>query len=113
MIRNDNLSKIEPDHMPIGQYRKNMPFSNHIIDIEPGDCFYAYSDGITDQFDNTNEQKFGRKQLYELLLDNYQKPFDEQLECYSNAFEHWRTEGPKKTLAEQTDDVLLVGIRIG
>ena len=112
MIRDNNLTKIEPDHMPIGKYSKNTSFTNHIIEIEQGDCFYAYSDGITDQFDNSNEQKFGRKRLYELLLDNYQRPFNEQLECYKNSFEQWRNEGPNDSPAEQTDDILLVGIRI-
>lgn len=112
MIRDNNLTKIECDHMPIGKYNKNTPFTNHVIELEKGDCFFAYSDGITDQFDNSNEQKFGRKKLYGLLLDNYQKPFTEQFDIYKNAFESWRMDGPRETPTEQTDDVVLVGIKI-
>ncbi len=112
MIRNNSLTKIECDHMPIGKYNKNTPFTNHVIELEKGDCFFAYSDGITDQFNNSNEQKFGRKKLYGLLLDNYQKPFTEQFDIYKNAFESWRMDGPRETPAEQTDDVVLVGIKI-
>ncbi len=112
MIRNNSLTKIECDHMPIGKYNKNTPFTNHVIELEKGDCFFAYSDGITDQFDNSNEQKFGRKKLYGLLLDNYQKPFTEQFDIYKNAFESWRMDGPRETPTEQTDDVVLVGIKI-
>ena len=112
MLRNNSLTKIESDHMPIGKYNKNTPFTNHVIELEKGDCFFAYSDGITDQFDNSNEQKFGRKKLYGLLLDNYQKPFTEQFDIYKNAFESWRMDGPRETPTEQTDDVVLVGIKI-
>ncbi len=112
MLRNNSLTKIECDHMPIGKYNKNTPFTNHVIELEKGDCFFAYSDGITDQFDNSNEQKFGRKKLYGLLLDNYQKPFTEQFDIYKNAFESWRMDGPRETPTEQTDDVVLVGIKI-
>ena len=112
MIRDNSLTKIECDHMPIGKYNKNTPFTNHVIELEKGDCFFAYSDGITDQFDNSNEQKFGRKKLYGLLLDNYQKPFTEQFDIYKNAFESWRMDGPRETPTEQTADVVLVGIKI-
>ena len=112
MIRDNSLTKIECDHMPIGKYNKNTPFTNHVIELEKGDCFFTYSDGITDQFDNSNEQKFGRKKLYGLLLDNYQKPFTEQFDIYKNAFESWRMDGPRETPTEQTDDVVLVGIKI-
>ena len=112
MLRNNSLTKIEPDHMPIGKYSKNTPFTNHVIEFEKGDCFFAYSDGITDQFDNSNEHKFGRKKLYDLLLNNYQKPFTEQFDIYKDAFESWRMDGPRETPAEQTDDVVLVGIKI-
>ncbi len=114
MVRDNNLTKIDSDRMNIGVYGKDAQFTNHVINIEPGDCFYAYSDGITDQFNNIgDDQKFGRRRLYEMLLDNSQKPFDEQMKTYTDAFSQWRQADPQKQPAEQTDDVLLVGIRIG
>ena len=111
MIRKGNLTKIEPDKMPIGIHGRTAPFTNHTIEIERGDYFYAYSDGITDQFSNDN-QKFGRKRLYEMLLTNYEKPFNEQLITYKNTFNQWRQTNAQLPPAEQTDDVLLVGIKI-
>ena len=113
MIRDGKLTKIEPDRMPIGLYGRTAPFTNHAIDIEPGDYFYAYSDGITDQFSNRDDkQKFGRNRLYEMLLANYNKPFSEQLQTFRNAFMQWRQSNAQLPPAEQTDDVLLVGIKI-
>ena len=113
MVRNNDLTKIEPDRMNIGVYGREEPFTNHAIDIEPGDRFYAYSDGITDQFNNTgDDQKFGRRRLYEMLLENYAAPFAEQLQAYQRTFEQWRQSDTSIAPAEQTDDVLLVGIRI-
>ena len=113
MIRDGELTKIEPDRMPIGLHGRTAPFTNHTIEIKQGDYFYAYSDGITDQFSNSDDkQKFGRNRLYEMLLTNYSKPFNEQLQTYRNAFTQWRQLNTKLPPADQTDDVLLVGIKI-
>lgn len=113
MVRNNELTKFDPDRMNIGIYGKDEQFTNHEIEIEPGDCFYAYSDGITDQFCNTGEdQKFGRRRLYEMLLENSTASFDEQLQTYQRTFEQWRQSDASKAPASQTDDVLLVGIKI-
>ena len=113
MIRDGNLTKIEPDRMPIGIHGRTAPFTNHTIETEKGDYFYAYSDGITDQFSNSaDDQKFGRKRLYEMLLTNYQRPFNEQLQIFKSAFNQWKQSDAKLPPAAQTDDVLLVGIKI-
>ena len=114
IIRNDELSVLEPNRMPIGTYvGKQASFTNHIVDIEPGDTIYAYSDGFTDQFCNTDSfEKFGRRRLYSMLLDNYKKPFDEQHTIFNDTFEKWRRNNPEGVVTEQTDDVLLVGIRV-
>jgi len=113
MIRNDELTKIEPNRMPIGIYNKKNLFTNNVIDIQSGDTFYAYSDGITDQFRSShNYEKFGRKRLYSLLLDNYDKPFDQQKKIFQKTLDEWRRQTPDEEMSEQTDDMLIVGIRI-
>ena len=113
MIRKGELKKIEPDRMTIGLSGRVLPFTNHVIEIEPGDYFYAYSDGITDQFSNSDDyQKFGRSRLHEMLIANHRKPFGEQLQIYRNAFTQWRQTNVQLPIADQTDDVLLVGIAI-
>ena len=114
MIRDNELTKVEPDRMPIGIYGRTAPFTNHTIEIKQGDYFYAYSDGITDQFSNrADKQKFGRNRLYEMLLANHNKSFGDQLQILRNAFSQWRQSNTQLPPAEQTDDVLLVGIKIG
>ena len=114
MIRNGELTKIEPDRMPIGFHERIVPFTNHVIEIEAGDYFYAYSDGITDQFNNSSDnRKFGRARLHKMLLDNCLKPFGEQLQIYKDAFSQWRQSDTQLPPADQIDDVLLVGITIG
>lgn len=114
IIRNDNLTILEPNRMPLGTYAGRLaPFTNRTFDIEPGDIIYAYSDGITDQFcDYDNFEKFGRRRLYNLLLDNYQSSFDEQYQTLKNSFEQWMRNNPQGTPTEQTDDVLIVGIKV-
>lgn len=113
MLRNDELTKFEPNRMPIGIYNKHNSFTNNVIDIQSGDTFYAYSDGITDQFGNgSNIEKFGRNRLYSLLLNNYNKSFSEQKQILLNAFDQWTHSNPKQPKSEQIDDMLLIGIRV-
>ncbi len=113
MVRNNELTKFEPNRMPIGIYNKHNSFTNNVIDIQPGDTFYAYSDGITDQFRNSSSiEKFGRHRLYSILLDNYYKPFSEQKQILLDAFNNWRQSDTQKTPVEQIDDMLLIGIRV-
>lgn len=113
LIRNNELTQIKGDKMPIGIcYGVNSSFTNHTVELQDGDCIYAYTDGITDQFKSGDSfQKFGRQKLFELLLENHQKPFSEQKTIYSNAIEQWRVGGENET-SMQTDDMLLVGIKI-
>lgn len=115
MARSGAITQIEADRMPIGIYAgQDRDFTNHIIDVQIGDTFYLYTDGITDQFNNEkNGRKFSRRRLHELLQNNHMKSFTEQTHIYEDALYNWRTiDKDNPTPAVQTDDILMVGIRI-
>jgi len=107
-IRNNELIEIKADKMPIGisLVSNDKPFTNHLINIQPNDCFYLFSDGYADQFGGPNDKKFTYKRLKELFLSIHQLNFDEQYQKVSQTFEEWKGKN------EQTDDVLVIGFKV-
>ncbi len=114
-IRNGKLTEYKGDRMPISYLSPNpRPFETIKIDVEPGDTFFIYSDGITDQFgynEKGDQSKFSGRRLQRVLIENCEKPLNEQKSAIENAIDNWRSPSSKRTLA-QTDDIILMGFRI-
>lgn len=112
LLRRGELLQFEADRMPIGaNMNVNKPFTNNIIDIEPNDIVYLYTDGITDQFKADDDAaKFTAPRLRELIMANYHKPFPQQKTAIEKAIDDWRT-SPTGEMIHQTDDMLLVGVK--
>ncbi|MGN0029799.1 MAG: PP2C family protein-serine/threonine phosphatase [Marinilabiliaceae bacterium] len=83
------------------------PFANTRLDVVAGDSVYIASDGFVSQFGGPENQKFKRKRLEALLAEVHSLPADEQKEVIGRRFDEW------KGSCDQTDDVLLIGVRIG
>ncbi|MCQ2250058.1 MAG: SpoIIE family protein phosphatase [Bacteroidales bacterium] len=114
IVRNGDIIEHKGDRMPVGYHiRKNAPFTNNIIKIQPGDVLYMFSDGITDQFGGMEENKckYGVKRFRDLLLSMSQKPFDEQKSIMEDTMNQWRLK-PDGSLESQLDDQIVVGVRI-
>jgi serine phosphatase RsbU (regulator of sigma subunit) len=67
---------------------------------------YAFSDGYADQFGEANNKKFMRKRFKEILTSISIQEIDEQEKTLHETFNAW------KGSMEQTDDLLVIGIRI-
>ncbi len=83
LIRNNELSEIKGDRMPVGVHSKSFTdkkFTNHEIYLKTGDVFYIFSDGYQDQFGGKRERKFMIKNLRKLLLEIHTKPMNKQKE---------------------------------
>jgi serine phosphatase RsbU (regulator of sigma subunit) len=102
----NNLEIIKPDRMPIGIYPEMCSFKNNHLKVNKGDCLYLFSDGYQDQHGGPAKKKFRPGQLRELILSIYEKPMQEQQGILNITFENWKGE------EEQTDDVLVLGIRL-
>ena len=107
LIRDNEVQVLKPDHMPVGIYTHLDPFQCTTIDIQHGDCIYTFSDGFQDQFGIETNKKFMGRRLRELLLEIHQQPMAEQKKILNVVYEEWR--GPA---SNQTDDVVLMGVRI-
>jgi len=106
-IRNNELTIIKGDRMPIGIHlNSNTPFTNHTIKVEGGDSFYIFSDGMADQFGGPENKKLKNIALQQLLMKANNHPFAAQQKLIENAFDEWKGEN------EQVDDLLLIGFKV-
>lgn len=106
MIRNNELTEIEADRMPIAIYDNMFPFTKNEISLQTGDTFYIFSDGYIDQFGGPDHKKFKMKQFKQLLLNIHQLPMSLQKEKISKTFEEWRGD------SKQIDDIVVVGLTV-
>ena len=103
--RNNEVTEYEGDWMPIGIHdRVNEPFTNYIIDIQPGDKVYMFSDGFPDQFGGPRGKKYMYKRFKEFILSIHEKPMVEQHELIEQEGIQWRGE------QEQIDDQIIMGL---
>ncbi|MDP4267739.1 MAG: response regulator [Bacteroidota bacterium] len=95
------------DQMPIGIHpNDNNNFMNYDIDIKEGDILYLFSDGYISQFGGDKNKKFLVKRFKDLLTSIIEMPMTEQKKILDKTLTEWQGTN------EQTDDVLVVGIKI-
>ena len=113
IIRGGGMLEYFPDKMHIGfEPRKPESYTNHRIDIQTDDTIYLFTDGFGNQFSNEERgMKFTPDRLKKLLRTNSGKTFAEQKTIIEDALMKWRTSGLGH-VCPQTDDQLLIGIRI-
>jgi len=100
------LIHLKADRQPIGIHLNEKEFTNHVFQLQGGDCLYSFSDGYVDQFGGETGEKFKQKRFKDLLLSVQGKSMFEQKQILEQAFVKW-----KRDLA-QIDDVLVMGIKI-
>jgi serine phosphatase RsbU (regulator of sigma subunit) len=81
-------------------------FTKHEFVLLPGDTVYLFSDGFADQFGGDTGKKLKTSKFKELLLAMRDKSVKEQRATLESSFLNWKGD------LEQTDDVLVIGIRI-
>lgn len=105
--KNGSLEEIKADKMPVGYSGVELkPYTNHSVKMEQGDSFYIFTDGYADQFGGKDNKKFKYKQFKDLLVTINSKSMRSQKEILNETIENW------KGTNEQTDDILVIGIRI-
>ena len=91
LVRDSKLMKYPPDRMPIGiHFISFTPFTNRTIEIMKGDSLYLFSDGYADQFGGPKGRKFMYKPFQNLLLQNHNKPMEQQKDILDTTFEDWK-----------------------
>lgn len=106
LISAKTLTEIKGDKQPIGKTDNLKPFSTHSIQLQKGDTIYIFTDGYADQFGGEKNKKFMYKPLKNLLTEIHQEPLEIQKEVLKQKFTSWKGD------TEQTDDVLIIGLKI-
>ncbi|KXX71918.1 PP2C family protein-serine/threonine phosphatase [Flammeovirga sp. SJP92] len=84
----------------------NKRFMKQSFGYQKGDLLYLQSDGFQDQFGGKKDKKFLRKRYKNSLIDHHHLPLRTQKEELHKIFTIWKGEG------KQTDDVLVVGVKL-
>jgi len=106
-LRENNLEYIRGLQNSIGGiHHKEKEFKSTILKTRLGDTFYLFSDGITDQFDFHDKEKFGAKNLRNLLMRNQRFSLEQQAELLNKEINDWQGDN------EQIDDMIILGLKI-
>ncbi len=108
IVSDGQLSEIKGDKFPIGGgiYKNQTSFTNTKVRLRNGDGIYFSSDGFPDQFGGPEQRKFGSRRMRELVAEVHATPAREAAIAFDRAWESWRND------QKQTDDMLLIGIRL-
>lgn len=107
IIRNGNIIELKASRYPLGFYNDvDKIFEEHVILLQPDDCIYLFTDGFIDQFGGGENKKLNKKNFKELLKMAAGMELEEQESFLDYSFNNWKQE------EEQTDDVLVLGIKI-
>lgn len=98
---------IRPDKASVGgMTAQDYSFSSQQVKLEPGDCFYLFTDGYADQFGQETGKKMMTSRFKQLLLSVCDQPMSVQQQKVERFFTEWKGD------REQIDDVLVMGVRV-
>jgi serine phosphatase RsbU (regulator of sigma subunit) len=89
--------------IPLGK-KQEANFENHLINLEPGDRVFFFSDGLPDQIGGESGGKYQATRIRSLITDNPDVQISDYEKLFLKDFEDWKGD------YKQIDDVLLIGI---
>jgi serine phosphatase RsbU (regulator of sigma subunit) len=106
-FKKGELVEIKGNKSPIGSFAHNLDknFSEHKIQVSAGDTLYIFSDGLQDQFGGSDGKKFMISRFRNMLQTIQALPMNQQMKHVEDEINEWQRD------YEQTDDMLLIGIR--
>ncbi|MCS7188800.1 MAG: PAS domain-containing protein [Bacteroidia bacterium] len=111
-IQATELKEIKPDKKSIGgeQLEEERFFTECEIQLEPGDTFFLFTDGVVDQSGGPAGKRFGTKQLKEFLLETlHESSMPRRRALFNIRWKEWKDYSGE---GEQVDDVTMWGVRV-
>ncbi|ELR72805.1 bacterial signal domain protein [Fulvivirga imtechensis AK7] len=107
-FHNHELNIVKGDYYPVGgmMFDEKREYRQHELELKPKDTIYLFTDGIVDQFGGEANKKFMYPRFRGLLKSIAHQPMSEQLKMVEAEIRRWQGNN------EQTDDILLIGVRI-
>ncbi len=114
MVNDGEVTEFKPTRMCIGyNVLDRGHFASNIVDYEPGDMIYMFSDGLSDQFGGIDSHtKFGSKRFNELLSGIHDLPVNIQESTIAAVFQQWTRIEIYNVAVNQIDDQIIAGIRL-
>jgi serine phosphatase RsbU (regulator of sigma subunit) len=99
IIRKTETIELKGQRSPIGlSYGKTELFSNQVIQLDENDKLLLFTDGLTDQFGDYNQKKWGKKGLRKSIFMKNEKNTQQIFNNIMRDFDQW------KQAQDQTDD---------
>lgn len=107
-VTNDVLTEYKSIRLSVGGFSGYLKkeFVDEVISYRKGDVFYIFSDGYGDQFGGKESRRFSTREMKLMFSGIYKKDTSHQLMEVERAFTNWITN------ADQTDDVLVIGVKL-
>lgn len=101
------LETVYGDRIPLGMHlNEDHVFTQHRWKLEKESSYYLFTDGYSDQFNGATGKKFLKKNMRRLILDIQNFHMSKQKEILEERLVTWMGKSP------QTDDIMMIGIRI-
>jgi len=107
IARNGEMLILKATRRAVGYHDGPLTFEQEEMEIEQGDVIYLSSDGFQDQMGGLRGKKYMTKNFREHLIAISQQSASEQYDNLLKEFTNWRGS------EDQTDDVCVVGVRLG
>lgn len=105
--RGEELTELKGSRYPIGFYSGvEKQFENQVFQLRKNDAVYLFTDGFIDQFGGEKNKKLNKSNFKDLLSSINDLALEEQEAFLEYSFNNWKQD------LEQTDDVLVIGLRI-
>ena len=108
MVSNGELTEHKGDKFSIGSLftGEEKDFTTHRIFYKSGDSMYLFTDGFADQIGGAERKKYYYAPFKKIVSENSSFTMNQQKVELENILLKWKGE------REQTDDILLIGIRL-
>ncbi len=106
LCRNNEITEMKSDRMPIGIYNRESPFQTRIYDIKQNDKIYLFSDGFYDQFGGKQGRKYMKGNFKNLILKISELSFETQNIELQKELENW------KDGYAQIDDITVLSFQV-
>jgi serine phosphatase RsbU (regulator of sigma subunit) len=108
-LREGELKVYKGSPNPVGYYPREKPFRSQTLEANPGDTFYAFSDGFIDQFGGPEGKRYRSPRFRELIGNSAaaHPDMNAQAAAWDASLQQWMGED-----YEQLDDILLLGFRV-
>lgn len=107
-VRDGVITEIKGDRHTIGENLNDetKAFKQQELSYQSDDIYYLSSDGFADQFGEYSNKKFMKKKFKEFLASIHHHSLADQQNLLENELQRWQGK------LEQTDDILVMGIKL-